>query len=71
MNESGKDFIYYYKPYAFSRPSWSSAHFVCTESVPASSLALDLHAHAQCYCLLLLGQRGGGVEGCIYTQISY
>ena len=30
----------------------------CVHSVPA----LDLHAHTQCHCLVLLGQRGGGVH---------
>ena len=48
--------------YAFRRPSWSIAHGhgVCTQSVPAPTLALDLHAHT--LWLLLLGQRGGGVH---------
>ena len=46
MNEKGKDFIFYNKPYAFSRPSWSIAHGVCTLSLlPAPTLALDLHTH--------------------------
>ena len=36
---------------------------VCALSpVPAPTLALDLHAHTQLYCLLLLWQRGGGVH---------
>ena len=34
----------------------------CVHSDPAATLALDLHAHTQLYCLLLLGQRGGGVH---------
>ena len=63
MNEKGKDFIFYNKPYASSRPSWSIAHGVCTMSLlPAFTLELDLHAHTQWHCLLLLGQRGGGVH---------
>ena len=38
-------------------------HMVCALSpVPAPTLALDLHAHTQLYCLLLLWQRGGGVH---------
>ena len=63
MNEKGTDFISYNKPYPFSRPSWSIAHGhnVCIKSVPAPTLVLDLHAHTQWHCLLLLGQRGGGV----------
>ena len=50
--------------YAFSKPSWSIAHGhgVCTQSVPASTLALARHAHTQWYCLLLLGQRDGGLR---------
>ena len=64
MNERGKDFMFYNKPYyAFSRPSRSIAHGVCTLSLlPAPTLALDLHAHTQWHCLLLLGQRGGVVH---------
>ena len=64
MNEKGKDFIFCKNPYAFSRPSWSIAHghSVCTLSVPVSTPALDLHSHTQWYCLLLLGQRVGGVH---------
>ena len=65
MNEKGKDFIVYNKRYiyAFSRPSWSIAHGVCTLSLlPAPSPALDLQAHTQWHCLLLLGQRDGGVH---------
>ena len=56
VNEKEKDFIFYNKPYAFGRPSWSIAHGhgVCTKSVLASTLALDLHAHTH-WCLLLLG----------------
>ena len=63
MNKKGKDFIFYKKKkkkkekkegtiYAFSRPSWSIAHGhgVCTQSVPASTLALDQHEHT--YCIL-------------------
>ena len=49
MNEKGKDFISYNKPYiyTFSRPSWSIAHGhgVSTQ-----------HVHTQWHCLLLLGQ---------------
>ena len=50
--------------YVFSRPSWSIAHGMCTLSLlpPPPPLALDLHAHTQWHCLLLLGQRGGGVH---------
>ena len=67
MNEKGKDFIFYNKPYAFSRSSWSIAygHGVCTLDLtllPAPTPALDLHAHTQWHCLLLLEQRGGGVH---------
>ena len=66
MNEKEKDLIFYDKPYhAFSRPSWSIAHGhgVCTLFLlPAPTPALDLHAHTQWHCLLLLGQRGGGVH---------
>ena len=63
MNEKGKDFIFYNIPYAFSRPSWSIVHGVCTMTLlPAPTLELDLHAHTQSHCLLLLGQRGGRVH---------
>ena len=39
-------------------------HMVCAlcSLLPAPTLALKLHAHTQCHCLLLLGQRGGGVH---------
>ena len=48
-NEKGKNFIFYNKPYTFSRPSWSIAHGVCTLSLlPAPTPALDLHTHTQC-----------------------
>ena len=67
MNEKGKDVIFYNKTYlyAFSRPLWSIAHGpgVCTLSLlHAITPVLDLHAHTQWHCLLLLGQRGGGVH---------
>ena len=62
MNERGNDFMFYNKPYMPSAPSRSIAHGVCTLSLlPAPTLALDLHAHTQWHCLLLLGQRGGVV----------
>ena len=64
MNEKGKEFIFYNKPYMPSAGLHGPLHMVCALShVPATTLALDLHAHTQLYCLLLLGQRGGGVEG--------
>ena len=47
-------------------------HMVCALfPVPAPTLALDLHAHTQLYCLLLFGQRGGGVEGCMYSNVFF
>ena len=73
MNEKGKDFISYNKPYkyAFSRPSWSIAHGVCTQSLlPAPTLSLDLHAHTQWHCLLLPGKRGGGVHVLKYILLN-
>ena len=50
--------------YAISRPACFIArdHGVCTQYVPAPTLVLDLHAHTQWHCLLLPGQRGGGVH---------
>ena len=70
MKENG--FIFYNKPYDdFSRPSWSIAHGhgVCTQSVPASTLALDLYAHTHtgtaCCCW------GREVEGCMYSNIFF
>ena len=44
--------------------SWSIAygHGVCIQSVPAPTLPLDLHAHTEWHCLLLIGQRDGGVH---------
>ena len=37
MNEKGKEFIFYKQTiYAFSRPSWSIAHGVCTLPCPCS-----------------------------------
>ena len=61
MNEKGKEFIFYNKPYMPSAGLHGPLHMVCALSpVPAPTLALDLHAHTQLYCLLLLGQRGGG-----------
>ena len=63
MNEKGKEFIFYNKPYMPSAGLHGPLHMVCALSpVPAPTLALDLHAHTQLYCLLLLGQRGGGVH---------
>ena len=59
MNEKGKEFIFYNKPYMPSAGLHGPLHMVCALSlVPAPTLALDLHAHTQLYCLLLLGQRG-------------
>ena len=44
-------------------------HMVCALSpVPAPTLALGLHAPTQLYCLLLLGQRGGG---CMYSNVFF
>ena len=63
MNEKGKEFIFYNKPYMPSASLHGPLHMVCALSpVPAPTLALDLHAHTQLYCLLLLGQRGEGVH---------
>ena len=63
MNEKGKELIFYNKPYMPSAGLHGPLHMVCALSpVPAPTLALDLHAHTQMYCLLLLGQRGGGVH---------
>ena len=63
MNEKGKEFIFYNKPYMPSAGLHGPLHMTCALSpVPAPTLALDLHAYTQLYCLLLLGQRGGGVH---------
>ena len=63
MNEKGKEFIFYNKPHMPSAGLHGPLHMVCALSpVPAPTLALDLHAYTQLYCLLLLGQRGGGVH---------
>ena len=63
MNEKGKEFIFYNKPYMPSAGLHGPLHMLCALSpLPAPTLALDLHAHTQLYCLLLLGQRGGGVH---------
>ena len=65
MNEKGKEFIFYNKPCMPSAGLHGPLHMamVCALSpVPAPTLALDLHAHTQLYCLLLLGQRGRGVH---------
>ena len=63
MNEKGKEFIFYNKPYMPSAGLHGPLHMVCALSpIPAPTLVLDLHAHTQLYCLLLLGQRGGGVH---------
>ena len=48
-------------------PLHCHGHGVCTLSVPASTLALGLHA--QWYCLLLLGLRGVGVHGLKYILL--
>ena len=62
MNEKGKEFIFCNKPYMPSAGLHGPLHMVCALSpVPAPTLALDLHAHTQLYCLLLLGQTGGNV----------
>ena len=37
--------------------------------LPAPTPALDLHAHTQWHCLLLLGQRGGGVHALKYILL--
>ena len=63
MNEKGKEFIFYNKPYMPSVGLHGPSHMVCALSpVPAPTLALDLHAYTQLYCLLLLWKRGGGVH---------
>ena len=72
MNEKGKEFIFYNKPYMPSAGLHGPLHMVCALSpVPAPTLVLDLHAHTQLYCLLLLGRRGGGVEGCMYSNVFF
>ena len=72
MNEKGKEFIFYNKPYMPSAGLHGPLHMVCALSpFPAPTLALDLHAHTQLYCLLLLGQRGGGVEGCMNSNVFF
>ena len=46
MNEKGKEFIFYNKPYMPSAGIHGPLHMVCALShVPAPTLALDLHAH--------------------------
>ena len=60
MNEKGKHFIFYNKPYMPSAGLHGPLHMAC--ALCPCSLALDLHAHTQWHCLLLLGQRGGGVH---------
>ena len=63
MNEKGKEFIFYNKRYMPSAGLHGPLHMVCAlSSVPAPTLALDLHAHTKLYCLPLLGQRGGEVH---------
>ena len=63
MNEKGKEFILYNKPYMPSAGLQSPLHRVCALSpIPAPTLALDLHAHTQLYFLPLLGQMGEGVH---------
>ena len=66
MNEKGKDFTFYNKLYimpSLQQAFMVIAHGVCTLSLlPAPTPALDLNAHTQWYCLLLLGQRGGVVH---------
>ena len=48
MNEKGKDFISYNKPYMPSAGLHGPLHMVCTLSLlPAPTLALDLHGHTQ------------------------
>ena len=59
MNEKGKESIFYNKPYMPSAGLHGPLHMVCAlSSVPTPTLALNLHAHTQMYCLLLRGQRG-------------
>ena len=58
MNEKGKDLIFYNKPYMPSAGLHGPLHMAMVCPTPA----LDLHAHTQWHCLLLLGQRGGGVH---------
>ena len=61
MNEKGKEFSFYNKPYMPSAGLHGPLPMVCALSpVPVPTLALDLHAHTQLYCLLLLV--GGGVH---------
>ena len=68
MNEKGKDFIFYNKPYMHSAGLHGPLHMamVCAlcpcSLLPAPTPVLDLHAHTQWHCLLLLGQKGGGVH---------
>ena len=77
MNEVGKDFIFCDKPYMPSaglHNLWTTLYnvvltlCVCRD-IPASTLVLDLHAHTQWYCLLLLEQRDGGVHVLKYILI--
>ena len=74
MNEKGKEFIFYNKPYAFSRPSWSIAHGVCTLPCPCSYPS----ARSACTYTVVLpdaawaeGWRGGRVEGCMYSNVLF
>ena len=66
MNEKGKEFIFYNKPYICLQQAFMvhcTWHGMCTlPLLPALTPALNLHAHTQWPCLLLLGQRGGGVH---------
>ena len=67
MNEKGKEFIFYNKPYMPSAGFHGPLHMVCALSpVPAPTLALDLHAHTQhspSRSLHYVQTQGGEVQG--------
>ena len=70
INEKGKEFIFYNKPYMPSAGLHGPLHMVCALSpVPALTLALDLHAHTHsctaCCCF------GKGVEGCMFSNVFF
>ena len=69
MNEKGKEFIFYNKPYAFSRSSWSIAHGVCTLPCPCSYPS----ARSACTHTVVLpaAALAKGVEGCMFSNVFF
>ena len=62
MNEKGKDFIFCNKPDMPSAGLHGSLHMVCALCPCPHPSARSACTHTHWHCLLLLGQRSGGVN---------